>query len=178
MTLVELDQNLKIRNRVAVGKEVKSDTVQCREKRLAYFLADDAQARRQYYRLSDEGLTKAPLLSDEFETKAGCHDSMILKTANGERLRKWGSPSPLFESAGIEFLAPRAEEEQIHWIISTPLKEFHQSELYDLQSEAAEPVLTGLLMSPEKSDDSEPSSVGLGHVISVGQDRLLWLSQK
>jgi hypothetical protein len=180
LSFVELDANLKIGKRVALGNEVISSTPSCSDLESFYFLAKDpqsgSQSQVQYYRLSDKGLSKAPLLTDELEAKAGCREEMVLKTSTGERLRKWGSSMPLFESARVEFLAPSSEEKRIRWVISSPVKDFRQSELYDLKSRAAGgPVLTGLLTSLEEGDDPHSSLARSGHLISVGHDRLIWL---
>lgn len=180
MALAELDPELNIKNRIAFGKEIVHTAWNCNEPGSLYFLAKEPQSgsrfRAQYYRFSDEGLTKAPLLSDELEAKSGCREEMILKTATGERLRKWGDSMPLFESASVAFLTPEPEEKQIRWVISSPIKDFHQSELYDLKlGAAAGPVLTGSLTPRDENDESQLSRVRSGHLISVGQDRLLWL---
>jgi hypothetical protein len=130
----------------------------------------------QYYRLTDAGISKAPLLSDEIEAKSGCREEMVLITTAGERLRKWGESAPLFESAKVEFLTPNSEEKKIRWVISSPMKDFHQSELYDLSSRVArKPVLTGLLSPAEENDDFYMSLARSGHLISVSQDRMIWL---
>jgi hypothetical protein len=174
MALVELDANLKVKSRQVFGNAVANTSQNCRDLKSIYFLAKDAQSKVQYFRLSDLGLTKAPLLSDEIEAKAGCREEMILKTGTGDRLRKWGSPTALIESSGMKFLPPQPEGGQIRWLISSPSKNFQQSELIDLRSLAGGPVLTGSLSLLEELNDPNPTSIRSGHVISVGQDRLLW----
>jgi hypothetical protein len=180
VSLVELDENLKIVKRVALGSQSISTPASCSDSDSFYFLAQEpqsgARSQMQYYRLTEEGIIRAPLLSDEIEAKSGCRDEMVLTTTTGERLRKWGDSTPLFESAKIEFLTPDSEEKKIRWVISSPMKDFQQSELYDLSSRAAgKPVLTGLLSPIEESDDFYLSQARLGHLISVGPDRMIWL---
>jgi hypothetical protein len=181
LSLVELDANLRITNRLALGNEVISTASSCNDSQSFYFLAKEPQSsspqsQRQYYRLTDEGVSKAPLLSDEVEAKAGCREEIVFKTTTGERIRKWGDSVTLFESARVDFLTPSSEENQIRWVVSSPVKDFHPSELYDLKSPAAAgPVLTGMLTPLDDDDATQLSLAKSGHLISVGQDRLIWL---